>query len=175
MVTPDGTITTIAGNGTNGCAVCTQGEGGPATSFALTDPVGLALDARANLLISDWINDRVYTVSPAGIITTLAGASHAPTLAGGLSGDGGPATGAELDGPAAVAVDGHGNVSSQTASTTVSASSPPTARSARTRATGRTRSGRARPRPPGPSAVPKAWLSTGRGAFTSPRRRSAAC
>ena len=109
-VAPDGTITTVAGDGSSGCNSCTQGEGGPAVKAALYDPVGLAVDGRGNLLIADWILDRVLAVSPDGNITTLAGATHAPTLARGYSGDGGPATSAELDGPAAVAVDGKGNV-----------------------------------------------------------------
>ncbi len=109
-VTPDGTITTVAGDGTSGCNACTQGEGGPAVSAALYDPVGLALDGRGNLLIADWIIDRVLAVSPAGIITTLAGTTHPGNLASGFSGDGGAATAAELSGPAAVAVDGQGKV-----------------------------------------------------------------
>jgi len=109
-VTPDGTITTIAGDGSNGCNNCTQGEGGPATAAALYDPVGLAVDGQGNLLIADWILDRVLKVSPDGIIRTLAGANHAPTLARGFSGDGGAANAAELDGPAAVVADAKGNV-----------------------------------------------------------------
>ena len=105
-----GTIATIAGSGMNGCNLCTQGAGGPATSFALTDPVGLAVDGGGNVLIADWLNDRVYAVTPGGIISIVAGGPHPPNVAGGFSGDGGPATAAELDGPAALAVDAHGNV-----------------------------------------------------------------
>src|SRR4029077_13342450 len=97
MVSPAGIITTVAGNGSNGCNLCTQGLGGPATSFALTDPDGLAVDGRGNLLVADWINDRVYAVAPGGIISTLAGGPHPPNVAGGFSGDGGPATAAQLD------------------------------------------------------------------------------
>jgi sugar lactone lactonase YvrE len=110
MVTPDGTITTLAGNGTNGCNLCTTGIDGPATAFALQDPVGLAIDAAGDLLVADWITDRVYAVAPGGIISIFAGGPHAPTAATGFSGDGGPATAGELDGPAALAVDGRGNV-----------------------------------------------------------------
>jgi sugar lactone lactonase YvrE len=110
-VAPGGTITTVAGNGIPGCNACSaQGEGGPATGAELYAPVGLAVDGHGDLLIADWIDDRVFSVSPAGIITTLAGETHPNNLAGGFSGDGGPATGAELDGPAALAVDGHGSV-----------------------------------------------------------------
>ena len=110
MVSPTGIITTVAGNGSGGCSFCTEGLGGPATSFALTDPVGLAVDGRGNLLIADWLNDRVYAVTPGGTISTLAGGPHPPNMAGGFSGDGGPATAAQLDGPAAVTVDSHGTV-----------------------------------------------------------------
>ena len=110
-VAPNGTITTVAGNGIAGCNACSaQAEGGPATAAPIYDPVGLAVDGRGNLLIADWIDDRVFAVSPTGIITTLAGTTHPGNLAGGFSGDGGPATGAELDGPAALAVDAHGNI-----------------------------------------------------------------
>jgi sugar lactone lactonase YvrE len=110
MVTPDGTITTIAGSGINGCNLCTAGIDGPATGFALQDPVGLAVDAAGDLLVADWITDRVYRVAPGGIISIFAGGPHPPNVAGGFSGDGGPATAGELDGPAALAIDGRGNV-----------------------------------------------------------------
>jgi sugar lactone lactonase YvrE len=110
MVTPDGTITTLAGSGAHGCNLCSQGVVGPATAFALQDPVGLALAAAGDLLIADWITDRVYAVAPGGAISIVAGGPHAPTAATGFSGDGGPATAGELDGPAALALDARGNL-----------------------------------------------------------------
>jgi uncharacterized protein (TIGR03437 family) len=71
-VTPGNNIVTVfAGGGT-----ANPGDGGPATSAALTffgaesDPVGLAVDASGNLLIPQ--GDRIRKVSPGGIITTVA-------------------------------------------------------------------------------------------------------
>src|SRR5207247_3453872 len=65
----------------------------------------LALDGRGNLYIADNRNHRVRKVDPAGTITTIAGNGKP-----GFSGDGGPATSAQLYVPQGVAVDGAGNV-----------------------------------------------------------------
>jgi uncharacterized protein (TIGR03437 family) len=99
-VTPGGIITTIAGNGTAGYS----GDGGLATSAALNSPEGLAVDSAGNLFIADQGNQRVRKVSN-GIITTVAGNGLA-----GYAGDGGPATGAELSGPAGMSLDAAGNL-----------------------------------------------------------------
>jgi len=64
-----GGITTVAGNG----GYCYSGDGGPATSAALDDPCGLAVDTSGNLYIADSDNNRVRKVNSAGIITTVAG------------------------------------------------------------------------------------------------------
>ena len=66
-VSPDGIITTVAGNGIPGHS----GDGGPATSAQLYTPIGVALDRAGNLLIVDFSLRRV---SPDGIITTVPGA-----------------------------------------------------------------------------------------------------
>jgi uncharacterized protein (TIGR03437 family) len=100
-VTPAGTISTVAGNGTLGFS----GDKGPATSAELFSPWGVAVDAAGNLFIVDWGNDRIREVTPAGAINTVAG-NGTP----GFSGDGGPATLAQLLGSQYVAVDGAGNV-----------------------------------------------------------------
>ena len=98
-VAADGTVTTVAGNGTRGFS----GDGGPATS-ASVQPTGIAVDASGNLFISD-ASDRVRKVTPAGVITTIAGTGIAD-----YSGDGGPATNARLSGPTDVALDAAGNL-----------------------------------------------------------------
>ena len=113
-VTPGGTITTYAGGG-SGCSAQSDdvGDGCPATSAELYWPNGVAVDASGNLYISDTSNNRIRKVTPAGIITTVAGnGSCAIQDAYGncYSGDGGPATSAELNGPNRVAVDASGNV-----------------------------------------------------------------
>jgi uncharacterized protein (TIGR03437 family) len=99
-VSPDGTIATVAGTGTPGFS----GDGGPATSAAIS-PYGIALDNKGTLFISDDGNLRVRKVSPDGIITTVAG-----TGVWGMSGDGGPATSAQLTGASGIALDSAGNV-----------------------------------------------------------------
>ncbi len=68
-IAPDGRITTIAGNGQAGFS----GDGGPASQAALNYPLGLALDGQGNLYLSDNLNNRVRRVSPAGLISTVAG------------------------------------------------------------------------------------------------------
>ena len=70
-VAPDGTITTVAGNGSPGFA----GDGGPATLANLHDPDGLALDPSEHVLfIVDYGGSRVRRVDlTTGIITTFAG------------------------------------------------------------------------------------------------------
>ncbi len=100
-VSPDGIISTVAGNGRGGFS----GDGGPATNASLRFPGGVALDAAGNLFIADRGNDRIRRVSPDDIISTVAGDGiH------GFSGDGGPATNAALASPGSVVVDAAGNL-----------------------------------------------------------------
>jgi uncharacterized protein (TIGR03437 family) len=100
-IAANGTITTVAGNGTPGFG----GDDGPATSAQINGPFGVAVDAAANLYIADTANGVVRKVSPNGSISTVAG-----TGTRGYSGDGGPARNAWLDGPESVAVDAAGNL-----------------------------------------------------------------
>jgi uncharacterized protein (TIGR03437 family) len=100
VVAPNGVITTIAGNGTPGYS----GDGGPAASAQLNAPRGVAVDSSGNLYIADFNNNVVRKVSN-GIITTVAGIGSL-----GFSGDGGPATSAQMYGPVAVAVDAAGDL-----------------------------------------------------------------
>jgi uncharacterized protein (TIGR03437 family) len=102
-VTPQGTISTVAGNGTQGFS----GDGGPATSAQLDGmmELGVAADASGNLFIADRGNCRIRKVTPQGTITTVAG-NGTP----GSSGDGGPATSAQLYYPFEVAVNASGNL-----------------------------------------------------------------
>jgi sugar lactone lactonase YvrE len=100
-VSPGGTISTVAGTGSAGYS----GDGGPATSAELREPLGVAVDSSGNLYIADLHNDRIRKVSPGGTISTVAGTGSA-----GYSGDGGPANRAALRGPHGVAVDSSGNL-----------------------------------------------------------------
>jgi len=97
-----GIITTIAGNGIPGYS----GDGGQATAAQLNDPECVAVDHNGNLYIADYLNNRIRKVDTSGIITTIAGNSGYY----GYSGDGGPATAAELAQPVSVAVDAIGNL-----------------------------------------------------------------
>jgi uncharacterized protein (TIGR03437 family) len=96
-----GTITTVAGSGTQGYA----GDGATATSAQLNTPVGLAVDKSGNLYITDVDDSVVRKVSSGGIITTVAGNGSQ-----GYAGDTGPAASAMLNGPEGVAVDASGNL-----------------------------------------------------------------
>jgi hypothetical protein len=100
-VTPTRQISVVAGTGSGGF----NGDERQATSAQLYYPMGLAVDSAGNLYIADSHNNRVRKVTPTGIITTVAG-----TGVNGTSGDGGPATRAQLRSPAGVAVDGDGNL-----------------------------------------------------------------
>ena len=96
-----GTITTVAGTGVAGFS----GDGGPATSAQLNLPYGIAVDLAGNLYIADLNNSRVRRVTPDGAIQTYAGSGGQ-----GSSGDGGPATSAQMLEPRNVAVDAAGNL-----------------------------------------------------------------
>ena len=98
---PDGIITTFAGTGVQGFG----GDGGPATAAQFDRPIGLAVDASGNVYVADRLNHRVRRIGTDGTIETFAGTGTA-----GDSGDGGPATSAQLDEPTGVAVDAAGNV-----------------------------------------------------------------
>ena len=100
-ITPDGTITTVAGTGLPGYA----GDGGPATAALLNAPTGVAVDNAANLYIADNGNSVVRRITSSGLITTIAGnGSFSP-----ISGDGGPAISATVA-PYRISVDSTGSV-----------------------------------------------------------------
>jgi sugar lactone lactonase YvrE len=96
-----GNLTTIAGNGLGSFG----GDGGSPANAQLSAPDGVATDKAGNVYISDLLNNRVRMVSPAGVISTIAGNGLS-----GFSGDGGAATSAQLSQPAGLAVDAAGNL-----------------------------------------------------------------
>jgi uncharacterized protein (TIGR03437 family) len=100
-VATDGTISTFAGTGTQAYS----GDGGPASSAQFYDPEGIGFNAAGELFIADAGNNCVRKIARDGTVTTIAG-----TGVPGYSGDGGPATHAQLDYPIAVAFDPTGNL-----------------------------------------------------------------
>jgi hypothetical protein len=98
-VDPHGTITTVAGTGEAGFS----GDGGLATKAKLNNPFAVAVDREGNLYISG--DYRIRKVDKDGIITTFAGTGEARH-----SGDGGPATSAQLREPDQMTFDDRGNL-----------------------------------------------------------------
>ena len=96
-----GMMSTVAGTGTPGFS----GDNGPATNAQLNLPYGLAIDLAGYLYITDLNNNRIRRVAPDGTISTYAGTGGQAS-----SGDGGPATRAQLLEPRNVAVDSAGNL-----------------------------------------------------------------
>jgi sugar lactone lactonase YvrE len=103
-INTSGTISTVVGTGVGGYS----GDGGLATSAQIWWPEGVAIDASGNLYFADEANNVIREVYAAtGKIATVAGNGYGSgSGSGGYSGDGGPATSAELNEPTGVAVNG---------------------------------------------------------------------
>ena len=103
-------ISTVAGDGMRGYS----GDGGPATMARINNPVGQAappasrieIDSRGMLYLADTGNHVIRRLDTnTGVMTTFAGTGTA-----GISGDGSPATMAQLNGPTDIDVAPHGTV-----------------------------------------------------------------
>ncbi len=101
MVDNSGIIHTVAGNHIGGFS----GDGGQATAAEIKQPWAITVDASDNIFITDAGNGRIRKVNSTGIITTISG-----TNLNGHSGDGGPATAAELYDPTGICHDASGNL-----------------------------------------------------------------
>lgn len=99
-VDANGIITTVAGTG----ITVFNGDNILATQAQLGCPYGVAVDSADNLYIADCWHNRIRKVDKNGVITTVAG-----TGSPGFSGDGGPATQAQLNSPYRIVLDGTGN------------------------------------------------------------------
>jgi hypothetical protein len=115
-ITGAGAQVVIAGNGGWGTD---NGDGGPATSAGLFNPVGLAVDAHGDVFIAEYSNGLVRMVAGSNCASSCplglpkATAHDIYTVAGGgtaVPGDGGPARSAGLSGPAQLAVDSKGDL-----------------------------------------------------------------
>ena len=96
-----GEVATFAGTGEMGYS----GDGGPAAEAQLNRPCGLAVDRGGNVYVAERDNHRLRRIDVSGTITTFAGTGQQ-----GPSGDGGPATEAQLDRPCSLAIDPVGNL-----------------------------------------------------------------
>ena len=98
-ITPEGVVTTFAGSGTAGFA------DGTGTAARFNNPSGIAIDASGNLYVADRDNHNIRRITPAGVVTTLAGSTTAQNGTTNATG-----TAARFNGPTGVAVDASGNV-----------------------------------------------------------------
>lgn len=98
-IATDGTVTTIAG--TARAFGSTDGTG---TAARFTNPAGIAVDAAGNLYVTDSGNHTIRKITPAGVVTTLAGKAGAKGTA-----DGSGST-ARFNSPEGIAVDSAGNI-----------------------------------------------------------------
>jgi uncharacterized protein (TIGR03437 family) len=92
------TISTIAGS-------ASIGDGGPATAAQIGNIQGIAIDRLGQIYLSDTDHNLIRKIDDKGVITTIAG-----TGAAGYSGDGGPATAAQINLPYGLAADLSGNL-----------------------------------------------------------------
>ncbi|RYY13838.1 MAG: hypothetical protein EOO36_15190, partial [Cytophagaceae bacterium] len=91
------TVSTLAGNGTTGSA------NGAATVAQFSAPEGVAVDAQGNVYVADNGNSLIRKITPAGVVSTLAGNGTYGLVNG-------PGATASFSGPADVALDGQNNV-----------------------------------------------------------------
>jgi hypothetical protein len=98
-MTPAGTVVTLAGS--PGRAGSADGAGSAAGFYY---PEGLAVDSGGNVYVADSYNDTVRKITPAGVVSTLAGGHGLPAGTDGIGSD------AQFQNPSAVAVDGAGNL-----------------------------------------------------------------
>jgi len=98
-ITPDGVVTTIAG--APGVMGTTDGVGSAAR---FSGPTGVAVDAAGNVFVADWLNNTIRKITPAGLVTTLAGTAGVFGSADGTGPD------AQFFYPFGLAIDANGNL-----------------------------------------------------------------
>lgn len=94
-ITPAGVVTTFAGSGVSGS------EDGTGTEASFSYPGGVAVDKNENVYVADSRNHKIRKITPAGVVTTLAGSGRPGSRDG---------TAASFFGPDGVAVDSSGDV-----------------------------------------------------------------
>ena len=96
-ITPAGVVSTLAGSGVAGFA---EGSG---ISAQFNGPRAVTVDSSGNVYVADLVNHRIRSITPAGLVTTLAGSGVAGYADG-------TASDAEFWAPSGVAVDSSGNI-----------------------------------------------------------------
>jgi serine/threonine protein kinase, bacterial len=96
-ITPSGDVSSFAGSTKAGSA------DGTGSSASFNQPFGIAIDSNDNLYVSDYGNNEIRKITPAGVVTTLAGS----TKGGSANGAGNSAS---FNLPAGIAVDSNDNL-----------------------------------------------------------------
>ena len=103
-ITPDGTVTTIAGDGVEGS------RDGPCAEARFAWPRGVAVDANGSIYVADTGGHRIRRIDPGGCsVTTVSGAASSSHGEGSGGVRDGPAAEAEFSDPSGLAFDGEGN------------------------------------------------------------------
>jgi hypothetical protein len=103
-VTPAGVVTTLAGSVGSYSAVVTGSADGTGVAASFDHPTGIVTDGSGNVYVADTLNNTLRKITPAGVVTTLAGSAG---IAGSADGTGAAAS---FNHPIGLATDSAGNV-----------------------------------------------------------------
>ena len=105
LISPDGTVTTLAGGGSDGYTA--GSNNGVGTNALFQEPYGITLAPTGDAYVTDTTNAKVLAITPGGVVTTLAGGGSDGVTSGSANGVG---TNALFNGPRGIAVHASGTV-----------------------------------------------------------------